>query len=118
VEPAVTSPLTAFVLALLVGAGCTDLFYRFWRGLLGCVAVGFGFSRCAGPQRAMRLGQHLVTALGSGLIMFLVFRLYLGIWNMGHSEQEQVAFFVGCLGRMGPLLFVIKREIEALFDPD
>ena len=117
-DPTSVSFPVAVGLALLLGLACTDLFYRFWKGFLGCLAaihllVGGRITR---PQFLQRLGLHLVTALGSCVILVLAFRLYLQLWSLGHSETEQVVFFLGCMARLVPLMFVIKREIEALFD--
>jgi hypothetical protein len=120
VEPDTLPPVLVFALALFMGALCTDLFYRFWKGVLGVGATAhLSFSGRIPRQVLMqRLTLHSLRAVCCCAGLVLVSRLYLVRWDMGHTEFEQLAFFLGCAGRMLPLVFVLKQEIESLFDPE
>ncbi len=118
-EPDPVPPVFLFALALFMGVVCTDLFYRFWKGVLGVGATIhlYIYRRIQSQVFLQRLALHGLTAACCCAALVLLTRLYLVRWNMGHQEFEQLAFFLGCTGRMLPLVFVLKREIESLFNP-
>ena len=53
-----------------------------------------------------------------GLLLVLVFRVYLSQWGLGESHLEQMAYFLGCVPGMVLFMRGIVGRIETLFKTD
>lgn len=105
--------------AIFVGVATADMFVRAWTGLLRTVALAVLYFRkqISGEVLFLRLNSAVPQAILCALTMYVCFLLYFRSYGLGHSELEQVGYFMGAVTRTFFYLKGANRLIESMFDP-
>ncbi len=108
-----------FGAAMFVGLATADMFVRAWTGVLRFAAllVLYFQGRISGEVLFIRLNTTIPLILLCGLTLTAVFLLYFRSYGLGHSELEQLGYFLAATARTVVFLWGLNRRIEAMFDP-
>ncbi len=108
-----------FFAALGVGLLTADMFVRSWTGVLAFAAclVLFFRKKITLKKLILRLNSVVPQAIICGLTVVFCFKIYFSILGLGHSELEQLGYFIGAVPRTGFFLINAGRIIDNLLKP-